>query len=51
MVEASEMAYLKVFELLSDEQLEKIAKITEKKSYKINDHIYERGNAAKHLFV
>jgi CRP-like cAMP-binding protein len=51
MVEATEMAYLKVFELLSDEQLEKIAKITEKKSYKINEHIYERGNAAKHLFV
>jgi len=51
MVEASEMAYLKVFELLSDEQLEKIAKITEKKSYKINEHIYERGSAAKHLFV
>ena len=51
MVEASEMAYLKVFDLLSDEQLEKIAEITEKKSHKIHDHIYERGNTAKYLFV
>jgi CRP/FNR family transcriptional regulator len=51
MVEASEMAYLGVFDLLSDEQLEDIARITEKKSYKIHDHIYERGDAAKYLFV
>jgi len=51
MVEASEMAYFKVFDLLSDEQLEEVAKITEKKRYKIHEHIYERGNGAKHLFV
>ena len=51
MVEASEMAYLKVFDLLSDEQLEEVAKITEQKRYKIHDHIYERGNPAKQLFV
>ena len=51
MVEAYKMAYMELFELLSDEQLEEIAKITEKKSYKIHDHIYERGTAAKHLFV
>jgi CRP-like cAMP-binding protein len=42
---------LKVFDLLSDEQLAEIAKITEKNSYKIHDHIYERGNGAKHLYV
>ena len=51
MVEASQIAYLKVFDLLSDEQVEEIAKIAEKRSYKIHDHIYERGNTAKHLFV
>jgi CRP-like cAMP-binding protein len=51
MVEAYKVAYMKLFDLLSDEQLEEVAKITEKKSYKIHDHIYERGNAAKHLFV
>jgi CRP-like cAMP-binding protein len=51
MVEASEMAYLKVFDLLSDEQLGEIAEITEKISYKMHDHIYERGNSANHLFV
>jgi CRP-like cAMP-binding protein len=51
MVEAYKVAYMELFDLLSDEQLEEVAKITEKKSYKIHDHIYERGNAAKHLFV
>lgn len=51
MVEAYKVAYMKLFNVLSDEQLEEVAKITEKKSYKIHDHIYERGNAAKHLFV
>ena len=51
MVEAYKVAYMKLFDLLSDEPLEEVAKITEKKSYKIHDHIYERGNAAKHLFV
>jgi CRP/FNR family transcriptional regulator len=51
MVEAYKVAYMKLFDLLSDEQLEEVAKITEKKSYKIHDHIYERGDAAKHLFV
>ena len=51
MVDASELAYVKVFELLSDEQLEEIAKITDKQTYRVRDHIYERGNTAKHLFV
>jgi signal-transduction protein with cAMP-binding, CBS, and nucleotidyltransferase domain len=51
MVEVSQMAYLKVFDLLSDEQLEEMAKITEKKRYRIHDHIYERGSAARQLFV
>jgi CRP-like cAMP-binding protein len=51
MVEAYKVAYMKLFDLLSDEQLEEVAKITEKKSYKIHDHIYERGNAATQLFV
>ena len=51
MVEPTEIAYLGVFDLLSDEQLAEVATITEKKSYKIRDHIYERGNPAKQLFV
>ena len=51
MVEAYKVAYMELFDVLSDEQLEEVAKITEKKSYKIHDHIYERGNAAKHLFM
>ena len=51
MVEATAMAYVDVFDLLSDEQLEELAKITVKKRYRIHDHIYERGNPAKQLFV
>ena len=51
MVEVTQMAYLNVFDLLSDEQLEELAKITVKKRYRIHDHIYERGNPAKQLFV
>jgi CRP-like cAMP-binding protein len=51
MIEAYKVAYMELFDVLSDEHLEEVAKITEKKSYKIHDHIYERGNAAKHLFV
>ena len=50
-VEAYKVAYMELFDVLSDEQLEEVAKITEKKSYKIHDHIYERGSAAKHLCV
>ena len=51
MVEAYKMAYMEIFDVLSDEQLEEVAEITEKKSYKTHDHIYERGNPAKQLFV
>jgi CRP/FNR family transcriptional regulator len=51
MVETYKLAYIELFDALSDEQLEKLAEITEKKSYKTHDHIYERGNPAKKLFV
>ena len=50
-MEAIQMAYLKLFDVLSDEQLGEVAKITEQKSYKIHDHIYESGNPAEQLFV
>ena len=51
MMEAYKVAYMELFDMLADEQLEEVARITEKKSYKIHDHIYERGDPAKHLFV
>lgn len=51
MVEAYKLAYVELFDVLSDDQLEDLAKITEKKTYKTYDHIYERGNPAKELFV
>ena len=51
MVEANELAKFYLFSMFSEEQLKELAEITEKKTYKQNDHVYERGDRAKHLFV
>ena len=51
MVEAIELAKFYLFNLFSEEQLVEFAEISEKKNYKKYDHIYERGDHAKHLFV
>ena len=51
MVEAIELAKFYLFNVFSEEQLEELAEISEKKTYKKKDHIYEPGDRAKHLFV
>jgi len=51
MVEASSLKDLGLFSVFSEAHLEELAKITEKKTYKRHDHVYERGNPARHLFV
>ena len=51
MVGANELAKFYLFSIFSEEQLEELAEISEKKTYKKNDHVYERGDRAKHLFV
>ena len=51
MVEVSDLKKLELFGTLAEKQLEEIAEITEKKSFKKHSHVYERGNGAKHLFV
>lgn len=51
MVEANELKKFYLFNLFSEEQLEELAEISEKKTYKKKDHIYEPGDRAKHLFV
>jgi len=51
MVEANELAKFYLFSMFSEEQLKELAEITEQKTYKQNDHVYERGDRAKHLFV
>lgn len=51
MVEASNLRGLGLFSVFSEAHLEELAKITEKKTYKRHDHVYERGNPARHLFV
>ena len=51
MVAANELAKFYLFSVFSKEQLEELAEISEKKTYKKKDHIYEPGDRAKHLFV
>ena len=51
MVEASNIKGLGLFSVFSEAHLEELAKITEKKTYKSHDYVYERGNPARHLFV
>ena len=51
MVTVSDLKKLELFGKIKDKQLEEIAEITERKSYKKHSHVYERGNTAKHLFV
>ncbi len=51
MVEVSDLKKLELFGTLAEKQLEEIAEITEKKSFKKHSHVYGRGNGAKHLFV
>jgi len=51
MAEVKELAKFDLFKPFSQSQLEAIAKITQKKTFKRNAHIYERGKRAKELFV
>ncbi|UCG20696.1 MAG: cyclic nucleotide-binding domain-containing protein [Deltaproteobacteria bacterium] len=51
MAEVKELAKFDMFKPFSQSQLEEIAKITQKKTYKRNAHIYERGKRARELFV
>lgn len=51
MVAVSDLKKLELFGTIKEKQLEEIAEITEQKSFKKNSHVYERGEAAKHLFV
>lgn len=51
MVKANDLAKFYLFNIFSKEQLEELAEISEKKTYKKNDHVYERGDRAKHLFI
>ncbi|HOV86526.1 MAG TPA: cyclic nucleotide-binding domain-containing protein [Syntrophobacteraceae bacterium] len=51
MVEVSELRKFDLFEAFSDAQLEKIAGVTQRKSYKANGRVYESGEPARYLFV
>ena len=51
MATVNELKDLEFFGVFSETHLEELAKIVEKKSYKKNAHVYERGDRAKHLFV
>lgn len=51
MVEVGDLKKFELFGVLSEKQLEKIARITEKKSFKKGAHIYEKGDRAKEMHV
>lgn len=51
MVNVKDLAIFYLFSTFSMEELEKISEITTKKAYKKHDHVYERGDRAKQLFV
>jgi CRP-like cAMP-binding protein len=49
-----ELCYLRhhdVFGVFTDAQLSKLAEITEKRTYKKREHIYQRGNRATHIYL
>lgn len=51
MVNVNDLIIFYLFSKFSEEQLEELAEITKKKTYKKHAHVYERGDSAKHLFV
>ncbi len=51
MVDVAELKKVEVMSIFSEKQLAEIAGITDKKSYKPKDHIYEHGDRAKHMFI
>lgn len=51
MAEIKDLKKIELFGLLSEAQLDKIAKITEKKSFKKGAHVYQKGDRAKEMFV
>jgi CRP/FNR family transcriptional regulator len=51
MAEVKDIKKVELFGVLSDEQLDKISKIAEKKSFKKGAYIYQKGDRAKEIFV
>ncbi len=51
MVDVIDLRQHEIFDVLSEKQLSKIAKITEIRTYQNRDHIFERGDRADHLFI
>jgi CRP-like cAMP-binding protein len=51
MVEIGELKKHEIFASFSDKQLESLGKITQKKTFKANSHVYEHGERAKFMFV
>ncbi len=51
MVDVSEFKRLEIFSVFSDQQLDSLAKITEKMAFNAMTHVYEHGDRARFLFV
>jgi CRP/FNR family transcriptional regulator, cyclic AMP receptor protein len=51
MVDVGELKKVEALSVFSEKQLNEIASVTDKKSYKAKGHIYEHGDRAKYMFI
>jgi CRP/FNR family transcriptional regulator, cyclic AMP receptor protein len=51
MVDVGELKKIEGMSVFSEKQLSELAGITDKKPYKVKDHIYEHGDRAKYMFI
>ena len=51
MIELSDLRHHEMFGIFPDAQLSKLAQITDKRTYKKREYIYQRGNQATHVFL
>ena len=51
MVDVKNFKGLDIFKVFSEKQLAELAQITETKTFKKGDHVYERGKKANNIFV
>jgi len=51
MVEVGDLKNLEALSVFNEKQLGELAKLTEKKSFKAKEHIYEHGDRAKYMFI
>lgn len=51
MVEVRDLKNMEALSMLNEKQLGELAKLTEKRAFKVNEHIYEHGDRARYMFI